>query len=119
MPIVAAPATYNRSLLDSKASHRLSSRSSLQDSVSSSSNNHCSSNTLDTLLVDFSLRRLDILFSNNSSSTKVSNNRSRPASSLLLFRNSSSRSRPDTQVSSNNTMARSNQPSRRFLNLRA
>ena len=121
MPIVAAPATYNRSLLDSKASHRLSSRSSLQDSVSSSSssNNHCSSNTLDTLLAVFSLRRLDILCSNSSSSTKASNNRSRPASNLLLFRNSSSRSRPGTQVSSNNTMARFNRPSRRFLSLRA
>jgi hypothetical protein len=117
-PIVAAPATYNRNPLDSKASHRLSSRSSLQDSVSSSSNNnHCSSNTPGTLLADFSLRRPDILCSNNSSSSiKDSSNRSRPASSLLLFRNSSSLSRPDTQASSNSTMVRSNRPNRRFLN---
>jgi len=115
---VAAPATYNRNPLDSKASHRLSSRSSLLDSVSSSSssNNHYSSNTPGTLLVDFSLRRLDILCSNNNSSIKDSSNRSRPASSLLLFRNSSSLSRPDTQASSNSTMARSNRPNRRFLN---
>jgi hypothetical protein len=115
---VAAPATYNRNPLDSKASPRLSSRSSLQDSVSSSSNNHYSSNTLATLLVDFNLRRLDILCRSNSSNTKVSSNRSRLASSLL-FRNSSSLSRPGTQASSNSTMARFNPPNRRFLNLRA
>jgi hypothetical protein len=116
---VAAPAIYNRNLPDSKASHRLSSRSSPLDSVSSSSNNHYSSNTLAILLAGFSLKRLDILFSNNSSSTKASSNRSRPASNLLLFPNFSSRSRLDTQASSNSRMARSNRPSRRFLNLRA
>jgi hypothetical protein len=118
---VAAPATYNRNPLDSKASHRLSSRSSLLDSVSSNSSNHCSNNTLATLPVDFSLRRLDTLFSNSSSSTKASSNRSRPATNLLLFRNSSSRSRPDTQASSinNSKMAGSNRLSRRFLNPQA
>lgn len=115
---MAAPAIYNRNLPDSKASHRLSSRSSLLDSVSSSSNNHCSSNILVSLLADFSPRRLDILFSNSSSSIKVSSNRSRPASNLLLFRNNSSRSRLDTRASSNSRMARSNLLSRRFLNPR-
>lgn len=113
---------YNPRRLVSKASPRPFSRSNLQDSVS---NHRCNSNIPGFLLLDCSLKRLDFHLSSSSRasfnrrSSKASNNRSLPVSSLLSSSNSSYNLSRLASQSSSSRMSRLRQRSPRCLSLRA